>query len=383
MKEETAAQVLGWFSIGLGLTETLATEGLTRYLGMERSAGLVRLFGLREIAAGVGLLTRPQPAPWLWARVGGDVLDLAALGSAMSADNPQRRRVGSALAVVAAITMLDIAAAQRVGQDRAEGGGPPSKREAARTGTALSYVRYSDGVEVVPDDEYDTITKIIDSMHRLGDRTEKKYGHAVRTSHAKSHGAAVGELAVLDGLPEPLRQGLFAAPGRYPVVARLANIPGEIVSDAVTTQAGLAFKVLGVEGEMLPGHDGEHTQDFVLDMGSRFGPANAKEFLATHLGLEHMPQVPETVKKAGTKTALAANTALHAVGGDSATTCSACVSLMARESRFHPQMCGLCAEVCRACAAECERHDEEHCRACADACRRCADECGRMAAMTA
>lgn len=183
---------------------------------------------------------------------------------------------------------------------------------------ATSYVRYSDGVEVVPDDEYETITKILESMHRLGDRTQKKYGHAVRVSHAKSHGTATGELVVLDGLPEPLRQGLFAHPGRYPVIARLANVPGEIVSDAVLTQSGLAFKVLGVEGEMLPGHDGEHTQDFVLDMGDRFGPANAKEFLATHLGLEHMPQVPEAVKEAATKTALAANTALHAVGGDSA-----------------------------------------------------------------
>ena len=181
-----------------------------------------------------------------------------------------------------------------------------------------SYVRYSDGVEVVPEDEYGTITKILESMHRLGDRTQKKYGHAVRVSHAKSHGAAVGELEVLGGLPEELRQGLFAKPGRYPIVARLANVPGEIVSDAVVTQAGLAFKVLGVEGEMLPGHDDEHTQDFVLDTGDRFGTANAKEFLATHLGLEHMPQVPEAVKKVGTKAALAANEALHAMGGDSA-----------------------------------------------------------------
>jgi len=181
-----------------------------------------------------------------------------------------------------------------------------------------SYVRYSDGVEVVPDDEYETITKILESMRRLGDRTQEKYGHAVRVSHAKSHGAAVGELVVLDGLPGPLRQGLFAKPDRYPVIARLANVPGEIVSDAVTTQAGLAIKIVGVEGEMLPGHAGESTQDFVLDTGNRFGPANVKEFLATQLGLEHMPQVPEAVKKAATEVALAANKALHAVGGDSA-----------------------------------------------------------------
>ncbi len=181
-----------------------------------------------------------------------------------------------------------------------------------------SYVRYSEDVEVIPEDESQTIDKILASMHRLSDRTQAKYGHAIRVSHAKSHGAAAGELVVADDLPEPLRQGLFAKPGRYAVMARLANVPGEIISDAVSTQRGLALKVLGVEGEMLPGHVGESTQDFVLDTGNRFAAANAKEFLATHLLLEHAPQIPEGAKETVSKTSFAANKALHAVGGDSA-----------------------------------------------------------------
>lgn len=180
------------------------------------------------------------------------------------------------------------------------------------------FLHYSDAVEVVPEDENETIDNILASMHRLSDRTEKQCGHPIRTSHAKSHGIAVGELAVSDGLPEPLRQRLFARAGRYPVVARLTNVPGEIVSDAVSTQRGLAIKILGVEGEMLPGHAGENTQDFVLDTGNRFASANAKEFLATHLALEHMPQVPEPVKEAASKVSFATNKALHAFGGDSA-----------------------------------------------------------------
>ncbi|MGI4790238.1 MAG: catalase family protein [Janthinobacterium lividum] len=180
-----------------------------------------------------------------------------------------------------------------------------------------SFVPYSDSVEVVSEDETETIDKILESMHRLSDRTQKKEGHAIRVSHAKSHGFAVGELAVLDDLPGSLRQGLFAKPSRYSVIVRLANVPGEITSDAVSTQRGLAFKILGVEGEMLPGHTGESTQDFVLDTGSRFGPANVKEFLATHLGLEHAPQVPEVVKETVSKVSFAANKALHTVGGDS------------------------------------------------------------------
>ncbi len=181
-----------------------------------------------------------------------------------------------------------------------------------------SFVRYSDTAEVVPEGESEAINKILESMHRLSDRTEKQYGHAIRVSHAKSHGVAVGELVVSDGLPEELRQGLFANPSRYPVIARLANVPGEIISDAVSTQRGLSIKILGVEGEMLPGHTGETTQDWVLDTGNRFGAANAKEFLAQHLLMEHAPQMPEPIKEGVSKASYATNKALHAVGGDSA-----------------------------------------------------------------
>lgn len=181
-----------------------------------------------------------------------------------------------------------------------------------------SFVRYSDSVEVIPENESKTIDHILESMHRLSDRTQKENGHAIRVSHAKSHGFAVGELVVSDNLPEPLKQGLFAAPGRYDVMVRLANVPGEIVTDAVSTQRGMAIKVLGVAGDMLPGHVGESTQDFVLDTGNRFAAKDAKEFLATHLVLEHAPQIPAAVKEGVSKTSFAGNKALHAVGKDSA-----------------------------------------------------------------
>ncbi len=183
---------------------------------------------------------------------------------------------------------------------------------------ADSYVLYTDTVETIPDDEHETIDKILESMHRLTGRTEKQYGQAIRVSHAKSHGVAVGELDVYDNLSEPLRQGLFAEPRRYPVIARLANVPGEIDSDVVGTQRGLSIKILDVNGEMLPEHAGETTQDWVLDTGNRFAAKDAKEFLATHLLLEHAPQMPQVVKEVVSDASLATNVALHAVGGDSA-----------------------------------------------------------------
>ncbi len=119
---EKLARALGWFSIGLGLTEVLATESLSRYFGMEKSAGLVRFFGIQELTAGAGILSQSRPAPWLWARVGGDALDLAALASACNASNPHRKRAGAALAVAAAITMLDIACAQMLSHEQAASG---------------------------------------------------------------------------------------------------------------------------------------------------------------------------------------------------------------------------------------------------------------------
>jgi hypothetical protein len=181
-----------------------------------------------------------------------------------------------------------------------------------------SPVPYSDSVETVPEDEAETIGKILQSMQRLSERTQQQVGHAIRVSHAKSHGVAVGEMVVAEDLPTPLRQGLFAQPGRYPVIVRLANVPGELVKDAVATQRGFAMKVLGVRGEMLPGHQGGTTQDFVLDTGNRFAAPTAKAFLLTHRGLEHAPQMPEILKQAVSAASRAANKALHAVGSDSA-----------------------------------------------------------------
>ena len=180
-----------------------------------------------------------------------------------------------------------------------------------------TYVPYTADVEQVPADEAETIQKIIDSMHRVFARTQEKYERPLRVSHAKSHGVATGTLEVLPDLPPHLRQGLFALPATYPVIVRLSNVPGELDPDTVSTQRGLAIKVLEVVGEPLPGHTGQ-TQDFVLDTGNRFASANAKQFLLTHSALEHAPQIPDAVKLAVSAVSRATNVALHAVGADSA-----------------------------------------------------------------
>jgi hypothetical protein len=110
MDKQTLANGLGWFSIGLGLTELIAAEPLTEKLGLPIKPSTLRLFGLREIAAGVAILTQDKKAPGVWSRVAGDVLDLAVLGSAAtSATNENRGMAAFALANVAAISALDVA----------------------------------------------------------------------------------------------------------------------------------------------------------------------------------------------------------------------------------------------------------------------------------
>ena len=182
------------------------------------------------------------------------------------------------------------------------------------------YVHYRPEVETIAAAENQTINDILASMHRLTARTKELYGHNVRATHAKSHGLAVGELTVMDNLPDCLAQGLFAKGDTYPIIVRLANVPGEIIPDAVNTQRGFAFKILGVSGPMIAGHEGQTTQDFVLDSTSSYFPnPDAKSFLVQHRLIEHAPQMPTGVKEAASTVARVTNEALNVIGMESGT----------------------------------------------------------------
>ena len=109
MNDEKVAQGLGWFSIGLGLYELLAPEQLSESLGLKDKSGLVRFYGVRELAAGAGIFAqKPGLKFWLWARVAGDALDLATLGTGLTPDNPKRQNATIAFAMVVGVTLLDI-----------------------------------------------------------------------------------------------------------------------------------------------------------------------------------------------------------------------------------------------------------------------------------
>lgn len=182
--------------------------------------------------------------------------------------------------------------------------------------TDLNYVHYSPDVEVIEDDEPETIRKIIDAMANGGRITQEKHGRYVRVSHAKPYGLVKGELRVLEDLPEHLRQGLFREPKTYSVVARLAHAPSDLTDDRkLSAPRGMALKIIGVSGLKLPQHDGETTQDFVLDTGKIFNAIGQKTFLAQIKPVESLAgRLPEAVKGAISNTSRVANEALNAVG---------------------------------------------------------------------
>jgi uncharacterized membrane protein len=106
------ANALGWFSIGLGLAELLAPRAMSKAVGVGRRPGLLRALGARELASGIGILSRPRPTGWLWSRVAGDAMDLALLGLAARSGR-RRSRLGIAAAAVAGVAALDVLASMR------------------------------------------------------------------------------------------------------------------------------------------------------------------------------------------------------------------------------------------------------------------------------
>lgn len=114
-------RALGWFSLGVGLAALAAPHRIAHVVGLTHDAGnlaMLRAVGLREIASGVGILTQSNPSSWLWARVGGDAMDLAMLTRAMGNENADRGKVATATVAVLGVTAIDALASMQMSQDQ-------------------------------------------------------------------------------------------------------------------------------------------------------------------------------------------------------------------------------------------------------------------------
>lgn len=128
MTDDKLTRMLGWASVGLGTPLLTAAGRSARAIGIEdgpRQRAAVAGVGARELIAAAGLLGQRGPM-WLWARVAGDLMDLALLGSALRGrtltprvlktamrrrDREGPGRTVAATAAVAAITGVDLYAA--------------------------------------------------------------------------------------------------------------------------------------------------------------------------------------------------------------------------------------------------------------------------------
>ena len=185
-----------------------------------------------------------------------------------------------------------------------------------------SPLRYDPSVEHFEKDEAETDAALTGTMLKVSETTFKDCGHGLRSVHAKSHGLLRGELRVLDGLPAVLAQGVFARPGPYPVVIRLSTTPGDILDDSVSTPRAMAVKIVGVEGDRLPGSEGDVTQDFVMVNGPAFNAPSAKKFLGNLKLLAATTDKAEGAKKVASAALRGVEAVLEAFGHKSPTVTS-------------------------------------------------------------
>jgi hypothetical protein len=105
------ARALGWFSIAIGLAELALPRKMARVAGAPDVPALTRACGLREIGTGIGILASKDPTPWLWGRVAGDALDVAAVSAGLiTARRPMRTL--TSVALVLGVAWLDMKVAE-------------------------------------------------------------------------------------------------------------------------------------------------------------------------------------------------------------------------------------------------------------------------------
>ena len=139
---------------------------------------------------------------------------------------------------------------------------------------------YNDDVETIPADEAHDIERVVQAMQSMLARTQAKSGEFRADVHVKAHGYAQGELRVLPNLPDDLAQGLFEREAVFQTVVRFSNAASQSQADAIPDGRGMAIKVLGVKGDLVPGNEQTSpTQDFLMINHPVFFVRNAKDFL--------------------------------------------------------------------------------------------------------
>jgi uncharacterized membrane protein len=117
-RQDARRSGLAWLSMSLGLVGVFAPRQLARLIGAdeesEATTWTLRVVGGRELVCAAGLLSGAQPANWAWARLAGDVIDLALIGTALQSKNTRNDRLLAAGAGILGAASWDAYSAWRL-----------------------------------------------------------------------------------------------------------------------------------------------------------------------------------------------------------------------------------------------------------------------------
>jgi uncharacterized membrane protein len=188
---------LALFSLGLGSAQVAAPGEVARLVGADdgpTSRTVTRwACGVRELAAGMGVGSSSRPAPWLWARVAGDALDLALLSTVLVRHPSRRNRALGATAAVLGVTAADVSTARRASR-------APVRSDALATQAAITVNRPIAEVFAYWHD----LTNLPRFMEHLEDVTLLGPGRSRWTARARSGRVLVWETEITDDTAEEL-----------------------------------------------------------------------------------------------------------------------------------------------------------------------------------
>ncbi len=159
--------------------------------------------------------------------------------------------------------------------------GAPRLGAAAPASPSAGPALAQETIEPGEKDLIDAITQA--SLDRLRQQFPPGVRPVLRDAHPKAHGLVRAQFIVLDGLPDTLRYGVFEKPHTFDALIRFSAGNVEVQADTVPQAAGMAIKLLGVEGEkLLEAEKDAKTQDFIMINSPGFFVRNLKDYALLH-----------------------------------------------------------------------------------------------------
>jgi catalase len=145
------------------------------------------------------------------------------------------------------------------------------------------FVRYAPEIETIDPHLEELLPQIISFWEKKGRDSPQTEGtgRAVRGAHAKTLGVAKADLEILDGLPRPYAQGIYAKPGHHGALIRFSSASNHLGPDMLLGPVlGFAIKLFGVEGpKLVEDEPNSPTFDLVLKNSPTFIANTAKHYL--------------------------------------------------------------------------------------------------------